>query len=152
MRKRFTKFSNLFAKLDWNWHKLAVKEMAKYELNSAHAVYLHALYDAGQAGVTAAELAKLCEKNKGDVSRMVAILIRKGLVKKVAMGRNMYRAKLVLTEEGISAAEQVQQRAEVAVELAGEGLSNEEKDTFLKVLEVITANLQKLNKDGIPHL
>lgn len=152
MRKRFAKFSKLFTKLDGSWHKLAVREMAKYELNSAHAAYLHALYEAGQEGVTAAELAKLCEKNKADVSRMMAILIRKGLVKKVAMGRNMYRAKLVLTQEGIAAAERVQQSAEKAVELAGEGLSEEEKNTFYKALEVIATNLQKLNKEGLPHL
>lgn len=151
MRKRFTVFSNLFSKLDVHWHKLAVREMSKYELSSSHAVYLHALYEAGQEGITAAELAKACEKNKGDVSRMVAILIRKGLVKRVAVGRNMYRAKLVLTEKGAAAAEQVQQRAEMAVALVGEGLSNEEKDTFFKALEVITNNLQKLTEDGIPH-
>ena len=62
-----------------------------------------------------------------------------------------YGAKLVLTEKGAAAAEQVQQRAEMAVELVGEGLSNEEKDTFFKALEVITNNLQKLNEDGIPR-
>ena len=151
MRKHFTKFSRLFSKLDRSWHKLTGNEMAKYELNSPHAVYLDALYDAPEDGITAAQLAKMCGKNKADVSRMVAILIRKGLVKKVAVGRNMYRARLVLTEEGRQAAECVQQQAEAAVELAGEGLSAEEKATFFKALEVITANLQKLSADGFPR-
>ena len=99
MLNRFVKFSFSIAEIDRCWHKLAAEEMAKYELNSPHAVYLNTLYDAPSEGITAAQLGELCAKNKADVSRMVAILEKKGLVQKVAVGNNMYRAKLILTEE-----------------------------------------------------
>ena len=130
MLNRFAKFSMSIAEIDRCWHKLASEEMAKYELNSPHAVYLNTLYDAGEAGVTAAQLGELCGKNKADVSRMVAILEKKGLVRKIATGGNLYRAKLVLTEEGAQAAAHVRQRAAVAVELAGSGLTDAERETF----------------------
>ena len=151
MLNRFAKFSFSIAEIDRCWHKLAAEEMAKYELNSPHAVYLTSLYDAGEEGITAAQLAEVCGKNKADVSRMVAILEKKDLVKKVAVGSNMYRAKLMLTEEGRNAARHVRERAALAVELAGSGLSNEEREIFYKALELITLNLQKLSRDGLPR-
>ena len=104
MLNRFAKFSLSISEIDRCWHKLAAEEMAKYELNSAHAVYLNALYGASEDGITAAQLGELCHKNKADVSRMVAILEKKNLVKKVAVGDNLYRAKLLLTTEGKRAA------------------------------------------------
>ena len=82
---------------------------------------------------------------------MVAILEKKGLVRKEAIGGNLYRAKLLLTEEGKQAAEHVQQRAAVAVELAGSGMSEEEREVFYRCLELITSNLQTLSKDGLPQ-
>jgi len=151
MLERFAKFSRSISEIDRCWHKLAAQEMAKYELNSPHAVYLSTLYDAGEEGITAAQLAELCCKNKADVSRMVAILKKKGLVKKVAVGRNMYRAKLMLTEAGKQAAERVRERVAVAVELAGSGLSGEGREMFYNALELITVNLQKLSREGLPQ-
>ena len=151
MLNRFAKFSFSIFEIDRCWHKLAAEEMAKYDLNSPHAVYLNALYAADPTGITAVQLGELCGKNKADVSRMVAILEKKGLVQKCAVGKNMYRAKLRLTDEGRQAAEHVRERAAVAVELAGSGLSPEERETFYKALELITDNLQKLSKDGLPR-
>lgn len=150
MLNRFARFSLAISEIDRCWHKLAAEEMAKYELNSPHAVYLTTLYNF-EEGVTAAKLGELCCKNKADVSRMVAILEKKGLVRKEAIGGNLYRAKLVLTEEGKQAAEHVQQRAAVAVELAGSGMSEEEREVFYRCLELITSNLQTLSKDGLPQ-
>ena len=124
--------------------------MAKYDLNSPHAVYLTTLYNF-EEGVTAAKLGELCCKNKADVSRMVAILEKKGLVRKEAIGGNLYRAKLRLTEEGKQAAEHVQRRAALAVELAGSGMTDTDREVFYRCLERITINLQTLSKEGLPQ-
>ena len=150
MLNRFARFSLAISEIDRCWHKLAAEEMAKYELHSPHAVYLTTLYNF-EEGVTAAKLGELCCKDKADVSRMVAILEKKGLVRKEAIGGNLYRARLLLTEEGRQAAEHVQQRAAIAVELAGSGMSEEEREVFYRCLERITANLQTLSKEGLPQ-
>ena len=150
MLNRFTRFSLAISEIDRCWHKLAAEEMAKYELNSPHAVYLTTLYNF-EDGITAAKLGELCCKNRSDVSRMIAILEKKGLVRKEAVGDNLYRAKLLLTDEGKQAAEHVQQRAALAVELAGTGMSNADREVFYRCLESITANLQKLSKEGLPQ-
>ena len=82
---------------------------------------------------------------------MVAILEKKGLVFRQTVGANRYRAKLLLTEEGAIAAGHVQQRAAVAVELAGSGMTEAERGVFYRCLEQITANLQNLSREGLPQ-
>ena len=149
MLNRFARFSLAISEIDRCWHKLAAEEMAKYDLNSPHAVYLNTLYQYPE-GITAAKLGELCCKNKADVSRMVSILEKKGLVRKEAVGGNLYRAKLLLTDDGKLAAEHVQGRAALAVELAGSGMTDAERETFYRCLEQITANLQTLSKEGLP--
>ena len=146
MLNRFARFSLAISEIDRCWHKLAAEEMAKYELNSPHAVYLNTLYQYPE-GITAAKLGELCCKNKADVSRMVTILEKKGLVRKEAVGGNLYRAKLLLTDDGKLAAEHVQGRAALAVELAGSGMTDAERETFYRCLEQITTNLQTLSKE-----
>lgn len=148
MLNRFARFSLAISEIDRCWHKLAAEVMAKYDLNSPHAVYLNTLYE-HKDGVTAARLAELCCKNKADVSRMVSILEKKGLVKREAIGDNLYRAKLLLTEEGTIAAGHVRQNAARAVELAGAGLSDADREVFYRCLEQITSNLQDLSQRGL---
>ena len=150
MLDRFARFSLAIAEIDRCWHKLAAEEMAKYGLNSPHAVYLNTLYECPE-GITAARLGELCCKDKADVSRMVAIMEKKGLVEKEKVRGNLYRAKLVLTQEGRNAAEQVREHAAMAVELAGAGMSDQDREIFYRCLEQITANLQTLSKDGLPY-
>ena len=150
MLERFARFSLAISEIDRCWHKLAAEEMAKYDLNSPHAVYLNTLYQF-EEGITAAKLGELCCKNKADVSRMVAILEKKNLVRKETVGGNLYRAKLLLTEEGKQAAEHVQKRAAIAVELAGSGMTAAEREVFYRCLELITTNLQALSKEGLPQ-
>ena len=149
MLDRFSRFSLAISEIDRCWHKLATDEMAKYGLNSPHAVYLNTLYEYNE-GITAAKLGELCCKNKADVSRMVSILEKKGLVKKESVGGSLYRAKLLLTQEGRNAAQQVRKQAAMVVELAGTGMTNQERGIFYRCLEKITGNLQTLCKYGVP--
>lgn len=150
MVERFTRFSLAISEIDRCWHELAAEAMAKYGLNSAHAVYLNTLYDFSD-GITAARLGELCRKNKADVSRMVSILDKKGLLQKKEVGRNGYRAKLLLTQEGKQAAEYVRSLAAMVVRQAGAGLSDSDREVFYRCLEQITANLQALSAEGL-HL
>ena len=149
MLNRFARFSLAISEIDRCWHKLAAEAMVEYDLNSPHAVYLTTLYNFPE-GITAAKLGELCCKNKADVSRMIGILEKKGLVRKETVGDNLYRAKLLLTDEGKHAAEYVQERAALAVELAGSGMTDEERKVFYRCLELITTNLQTLSKEGLP--
>lgn len=150
MLNRFTQFSLAISEIRRCWHKLAAKELADYSLSSPHAVYLDTLLR-HEEGITAARLGELCCKNKADVSRMVSVLEEQGMVQRHSNGKNMYRALLKLTEKGKAAARHVRERAALAVELAGEGLSDSEREIFYRALDRITANLQTLSRQGLPQ-
>lgn len=149
MVERFEKFSLSIFEITRHWHKLASEEMAKYGLKGPHATYLLALYRF-KDGITAPKLSELCGKDKADVSRMMSIMESKGLVTKESIGKNLYRGLLKLTDEGKKAAEFVKERAVVAVEMAGNGLSDESREQMYSALEIIAGNLRTLSHDGLP--
>lgn len=149
MVDRFERFSYAISEISRYWHKLAADEMEKYGLKGPHSVYLTTMYRYPE-GITAPQICDLCGKDKSDVSRMMSIMEKKGLVKKEGIYQSLYRGVFKLTEEGKAAAEHVRQRASLAVEIAGKELTDEKRTIFYEALESITANLRELSKEGLP--
>ena len=150
MVERFEKFTFYIFEITRYWHKLAGDEMAKYALKGPHATYLTTLYRF-EDGITAPQLCELCGKDKADVSRMMSIMEKKVLVIKEAVGKNKYRGLLKLTDEGKVAAQHVRERVALAVDLAGKGLSDEDRTVFYQALEMISTNLKMLGEEGLPQ-
>lgn len=149
MLERFERFSLAISEISKYWHKLTSEEMEKFGLKGTHSVYLLTMYRFPE-GITAPNLCELCGKDKADVSRMMSIMEKKGLVKKEGTNQNLYRGVFKLTDSGTQAAEQVQKRANLAVELAGKDLTDQSRTEFYNALESITQNLKKLAINGIP--
>jgi len=147
MVRRFERFSCAISEISRYWHKLAAEEMEKYGLKGSHSIYLTTLHSNSQ-GISSARLCELTGRDKADVSRMMRIMEQKGLV--IREGAS-YRAKLKLTPEGNAAAEHVCLRAAKAVELAGGGMTGEERRIFYDALESIAANLRNLSETGLPE-
>lgn len=145
---RFERFSFLIFEISRSWHKIAAEEMEQYGLKGPHAIYLTTI-NRHPDGITATQLGELCGRDKGDVSRSVAIMESKGLLQRVGKS---YRAQLKLTEAGKAAAKAVYSRAAVAVEHAGCGYSEEQREIFYQVLEKVTQNLTALRKGGLPPI
>ena len=146
---RFEKFSLSISEIFRYWHRLAADELKKYGLKGPHVIYFTTLYRY-ENGVTGPRLCELCGKDKSDVSRMISIMEEKGLVKKESEGKSLYRGKIKLTDEGKEVAEHINKRAALAVELAGKGLSEEDRAVFYSALETITNNLKKISEKGLP--
>ena len=123
MVDRFERFTYAIVEINRYWHKIAADEMSKYGLKGPFAHYLITLYRYPD-GVTSVQLGELCDKNKADVSRALAILEEKGLAVRETQNNSYYRAKIKLTAKGRAAAEQVQQIAEKAVGIGGKGLTD----------------------------
>lgn len=147
MVNRFERFSVAISDISRYWHKIAAEEMEKYGLKGTHSIYLTTLHRCPE-GVTAARLCELCGRDKAEVSRTVATMEKKGLIRRQG---SSYRALLILTEEGYRAAEHVRSRAALAVELAGKGLTDEQRANFYYALELITNNLQQVSEAGLPE-
>ena len=148
MVDRFERFTYAIIEINRYWHKIAADEMSKYGLKGPFAHYLITLYRYPD-GVTSVQLGELCDKNKADVSRALAILEEKGLAVRETQNNSYYRAKIKLTAKGRAAAEQVQQIAERAVGIGGKGLTDEHRQIFYEALERITANLRQLTLNGL---
>lgn len=146
MVERFEKFSFAITEISKYWHKIATDEMAKYGLKGTHAVYLTIMYNYVE-GLHAARLCELCGRDKSDVSRMISILEKKGLIVRSGVA---YRALLKLTDEGRRAAEHVRNRARLAVELAGGDISEDNRRILYETLEHIASKLQHISEAGLP--
>jgi len=149
MIDRFERFSYAISEISRCWHRIAAEEMEEYGLKGPYALYFTTLYRYPQ-GITAAQLCELCGRDKADASRAVGRLESMGLVNKENSGKNAYHALLRLTDQGKQVAIQINKKAKTAVEWASMGLSAENRAVFYEALELITANLQNLSKDGLP--
>ena len=149
MLERFEKFSYTVYELQRCWNRIAAEEMVFYGLKGPHAAYLIAMFRRPE-GITAAQLGAICGRDKADVSRAVAVLESKGILRKEAGSGNLYRAKLRLTEYGSAITESIVKKAMLAEEIAGAGLSDEQREVLYSALNKISKNMEELCRTGIP--
>ena len=147
MLSRFFQFCFGISALNRAIQKIEREEMERHGHKGAYAQYLVVMIQYPE-GVTASQLCELCDRDKAAVSRITAEMEKKGLV--IRDGSH-YRTKLFLTPAGKEAAQFVCKRAVVAVQEAGKGLSDEERQVFYAVLDRFVADLQALSKIGLPQ-
>lgn len=148
MISKYELFSASVACMYHDIQKIERVEMAKFGLKGPQAQCLLAL-NRYPEGVTAARLCEICEKDKAAISRTVSELEQAGLVSRREINGSRYRARLSLTERGCEAARTVNERAKVAVEQAGAGLDDTQREVFYRVLALIAGNLHSICKDGL---
>lgn len=148
MESRYELISGSLASMYHDIQKIERMEMAKYGLKGPHAQCLLAMKKHPE-GITAARLCEACEKDKAAVSRILSELEAAGMVVRENRNGSRYRASLLLTQQGNLAAEAVVEKARLAVELAGTGFGETERETFYRVLAIIAGNLHKLCREGL---
>lgn len=146
MVERYEKFSSAVSGISCCIQKIEAEVMKGYGLKGSCAQYLTAMRSSKE-GVTVSGLSDICAKDKAAVSRAVAELESKGFVER--KGAGMYRASLVLTDKGKIVAESVANKASHAVEIAGKGLSDEERQILYYALDLIAGNLSDISKKGL---
>ena len=150
MLERFEQFSYSIHNIYKYITKIERDVMEKYGLRGAYAQYL-VIMSRFPEGITSSKLSEICDKDKAAISRIVAEMEDKGLLVRRTDKDNLYRAKLVLTDEGRAAAEYVCDKAMRAVALAGGNLGDEERRIMYGSLAIIEANLRRISRDGIPN-
>jgi len=145
---RYEQFASAISCIYRDIQKIERIEMAKYGLKGPHAQCLLALHD-NPEGITAAKLCEACEKDKAAVSRILAELEHTGMVLRESFNGSRYRANLFLTEQGKKAAKAVVAKAQLAVERAGIGFDDAQREVFYSVLSMIAGNLHSLCRDGL---
>lgn len=119
--------------------RIKAAEMTELGLKGTHLLCIFFLHH-NPEGLTAATLSQLCAEDKAAISRTISTLKDRGFVE--AHGQR-YRAALKLTSSGTKIAAEVDKMIDKWVPIGGDGLTDEERDTFYKVLEHIAGNLAK---------
>ena len=145
---RYELLSSSISSMYHDIQKIERVEMAKFGLKGPHAQCILALSRFPE-GMTVSQLCEICDKDKAAVSRTVSELEDAGMILRSPRNGTRYRAPLTLTEQGITAAHAVSERAHLAVEHAGLGLDDSQRQIFYQVLTLIAGNLHTICKDGL---
>lgn len=143
MISRYSKFTTLISNINRAINHIKSEEMQQFGLKSFHVSCVYYIYKFSE-GLTASELCSLCEEDKGAISRSIDFLVSKGFVTYQSDdNKKKYRAKLFLTDKGREVAERVNAITENAVDIGSKGLTDKERETLYKCLEIISDNLNK---------
>ena len=148
MISKYEVFSSCVSCMYHDIQKIERTEMTKFGLKGPHAQWLLAM-SRHPEGITAARLCEICEKDKAAISRILAELEQAGRILREQRNGTRYRATLTLTAKGKAAAAAVSEKARLAVEQAGDGLDDAQREVFYRVLALISDNLHAICKDGI---
>lgn len=138
MNRRFQSFVTGITVCYKYIQRIKAMEMTELGLKGAHVMCLFFLHQ-NPEGLTAAQLCQLCAEDKAAISRNVAVLQQEGYIE--SCGKR-YRATLRLTEKGQQVAGRVDVLIAQWVSSGGDGLTEEERATFYRVLEHIACNLR----------
>lgn len=145
---KYELFSTFISSIYHDIQRIERTEMEKFGLKGPHVQCLLVLSRCPD-GITAARMCELCEKDKAAISRTLAELEKEGLVCRMERNGSRYRAMLVLTERGQETAKAVNEKVRLAVERAGEGLEDDQRQVFYQVLSLIAGNLHAICRDGL---
>lgn len=142
MNNRYQKFTNYILQISHAIFLIKTQEMKKYHLKSSDVSFLFFLYANGD-NKTAAEICALSGEDKGAISRTVNHLIKEEYITYV--DDKKYRARLSLTEKGNYLAQYINDRINEIFLIAGNGLSDQERNELYRLLDIICHNLTNIS-------
>lgn len=145
MQERYKNFTLLITQIGRSIRKIKAREMAAFDLKSAHVSCIYYLYT--MQSLTAKELCDICEEDKAAVSRSIEYLENNGYLESTDKENRKYKRPLELTEKGREIGKRLTEQVEKILDISGDALPAEERDVMYRSLGVINENLQKICKE-----
>ena len=142
MKQRFETFVTAIGQISRSLQKLKSSAMADFGLRGTHVMCLYQLQQ-HEAGLTSAQLVRLCDEDKAAISRSISELLDQKLVECPEQGLRRYRKTIYLTEKGRQVTAVMDQKIVDSVMSAAQGYSQEDREIFYHVLLQVADNLQK---------
>lgn len=117
-------------------------EMTELGLKGTHVMCIFYLHHHPE-GLTAAELCQFCGEDKAAISRTLAELENKGCLYTETADGKKYRARLFLTPAGTEQAQRIDSLIAEWVSVGGDGLSEQDRADFYRILGLIAENLKE---------
>lgn len=143
MIERFEMFTLFMAKCNRAIKKIKSEEMKDLNLKSPHVSCLYYLFKSKNS-ITASQLCDLCEEDKAYISRSIDYLEKNGYIERITKTEKPYKTPLLLTKKGKEIASVIVKKIDEIVDMASEGLTEENRIIFYKSLALIIKNLQKI--------
>ena len=144
MDNRFETFTVLINRISRSIRKIKNREMAEYNLRSAHISCLYYLYSG--SALTATDLCERCEEDKATVSRTLDYLEEKGYIAARPQNAKRYKSPLYLTESGQELGGKIAQKIDGVLDVISTELSEEERIAFYRSLSVISRGLEAVSQ------
>lgn len=147
MLNRFEDFVGIISSIHKSIEKVKKYKMKEFGLSGNHVMCMVYLAQYPE-GLTAANLCKLISVDKAATSRTLSELFEKGYVHYPNMdGQKKYRTAAALTERGVEVAEQMDSIICDVVNEVGSSLSEKERYSMYRSLEVIERNLNEMTEN-----
>lgn len=146
MDERYETFTVLINRISRNIRKIKNREMAEYNLRSAHVSCLYYLYT--NKGATATDLCEGCEEDKATVSRALDYLETNGFLTCESKSAKRYKSPLILTAKGNEAGKKIADKISTVLNTIGYGLTDEERASFYRSLSIISESLDDVSKNS----
>ncbi len=147
MSERFETFTVLINRISRSIRKIKNREMAEYDLRSAHISCLYYLYTGEH--MTATDLCEKCEEDKATISRAVEYLEKSGYIECEVKSAKRYKSELLLTEKGKLVGKKIADKISEVLDEISAGISEEERKAFYRSLQIISENLAMVSKKQI---
>lgn len=146
MQERFETFTVLINRINRNIRKIKNREMAEYDLRSAHVSCLYYLYTC--KGSTSTDLCEKCEEDKATVSRALDFLEKNGFMTCESKSAKRYKSPLLLTDKGNEVGKKIADKINGILDAISDSLTEEERISFYRSLTKISNRLDTLSSES----
>lgn len=144
MQERFETFTVLINRISRNIRKIKNREMAEYNLRSAHVSCLYYIYTLN--GATATDLCERCAEDKATISRALDYLDTNGYISREVESAKRYKSPLLLTDKGKEVGKKIADKISGVLDRISVGLTEEERIAFYRSLAIISDSLESVSK------
>ena len=145
MEDRFQLLTANIMKMGRYIKRIKSEEMADIEpdLKGPHVSCLYYIYKSNGT-LTAKEITEVCDEDKAAISRSLDSLEKEGYNVCESKTEKRYKSPISLTEKGKVVAAKIVKKVDKIVDIAGAGLTEENRKIFYESLVLISKNLKNL--------
>lgn len=145
MEDRFQLLTANIMKMGRYIKRIKSEEMADIEpdLKGPHVSCLYYIYKSNGT-LTAKEITEICDEDKAAISRSLDSLEKDGYIVCESKTEKRYKSPISLTEKGKIVAAKTVKKVDKIVDIAGAGLTEENRKIFYESLALISKNLKNL--------